>query len=328
MGPLAVGLIGAGKHGSRYARHICRDLAGTVRLVAIARRSPEVAAAQAAEFGCRAYTDFRDLIAAADVEALIAVVPPTVHPAICAAAAAARKPVLFEKPAAASVADGRAMLRAARGAGIAVMVAQTLRFNSVVRAVLGARDSIGTIHAVRLSQRFEPSPLSWIDSPERSGGGMVLHTGVHSFDLLRVITGVEVERVYCDLAQVKTARTEDNFVAGLRLQGGILATVAGSRATRGRSGPIEVAGADATLHGDHVHGALFRIVGTSVTALPVAPAASTVREAVQAFATAVRAGAPSPVPLDEGLHAVAIAEACYRSASEGRPVAVENPIQI
>src|SRR5881296_2874880 len=103
MARLGIGLIGVGKHGARYAHHICADLP-QVRLVGVARRNIQLARRQAAEFGCRAYADYRELMAAPDVEAVVVVVPATLHPEIIEAAAASQRPVLLEKPAAASVA--------------------------------------------------------------------------------------------------------------------------------------------------------------------------------------------------------------------------------
>lgn len=320
---IRLGLIGTGKHGGRYARHIVQDLTDEVRLVAIARRDAEAGERQARELGCRYHADYRDLIASPEVDAVVVVVPPTLHREICAAIAAARKPALFEKPAAPTVADARAMLAQAASAGVPMMVAQTLRYNGVVRALLAAREEIGRVHSVRLSQRFEPSPLGWIDDPRVSGGGMILHTGVHSFDLLRLFAG-EVRSVSCDADHIVTRDTEDNWVAGLRLESGALASIAGSRATRSRSGPIEIAGAEGLLQGDHVLGTAARIVGTTVTPLPVGPPAATVREIVRDFAAALRDGREMPIPLLEGARAVAIADACYRAWRERRAVDVER----
>ncbi len=124
MARLGIGLIGAGKHGVRYAHHITEDLPN-LRLVALARRDLAIARQQAAQFGCRAYGHYAELIAAPDVEAIVVVVPPTLHPQIIEAVAAARKPVLLEKPAAVSMAEGRRVLQTVRAAGIPVMVAQT-----------------------------------------------------------------------------------------------------------------------------------------------------------------------------------------------------------
>lgn len=324
MTPLGIGLVGVGKHGSRYARHIVGDLADDVRLVAVARRDEEQGRRQAAELGCRYHADLGDLVASPDVEAVIVVVPPTVHPRVCEAVAACRKPVLFEKPAAVSVAHARAMLAQLERAGVPAMVAQTLRYNSVVRAVRAQITSIGLVHALRLSQRFEPSPLGWIDDPKISGGGMILHTGVHSFDLVRLFSGREALSASCDAGHVTTEVTEDNWVAHLRLEGGALASLAGSRATRSRTGPIEVVGSGGLLQGDHVLGVASRVEGSVVTPLEVEPPVATVREIVRDFAAAVRTGRPVPIPFVEGARAVAMAEACYRSLRQGSAVEVER----
>ncbi len=322
MAQLGIGLVGVGAHGRRYAYHICRDLP-ELRLVGLARRNLELARRQAEEFGCRAYADYRELIAAPDVEAVVVVVPPTLHAEIVEAAVAARRPVLLEKPAAPNLADGRRMLQAVRSAGVPVMVAQTLRYNSVVRLLLAERTRIGRIHALRLAQRLEPSRPGWIDDPAVAGGGITLHTGVHSFDLLRLLSSVEADRVSCEMAAVATERTEDNFSAVVRLGGGsMLGCVSGSRATASRSGPIEIAGEHGQLIADHVLHTVQMVQGSVASVLAVPPPSATVREVLRDFATALGTGAPVGIPVEEGLRAVAIVEACYEAARTGRATPV------
>jgi predicted dehydrogenase len=322
MSRLGIGLIGVGRHGARYAHHILRDFPG-LRLAGIWRRDLEAGRLQGEEWGCPVFADYRDLLVARDVDAVVVVVPPTLHRAILGEAAMAGKPVLLEKPAAPSFEDGVAILAAVRRHDLPVMVAQTLRFNGVVAAVAAARERIGRIHAGRLSQRFEPSRPGWIDDPAVAGGGVILHTGVHSFDLLRHLTGMEVETVHCETATVGTARTEDNFVASIRLSGdGALASVAGSRATASRTGPIELAGARGTIVADHVLNTAAIVRGTSLEPLPVPDPVPTVRATIAAFAGALASGRPMPIPLDEGLAAIAVVSACYRSAVAAAPVAV------
>lgn len=324
MSRIGVGLIGVGHHGTRYARHIVAD-APELQLVAVARRDVEAARPLAAEVGCLAFADYRELIAHPSVEAVIAVVPPTLHLPIVEAVAASKRALLLEKPAAASLDDGRRMLDIVRRSGIDVMVAQTLRYSEVVRTMLDARPRLGAIHALRLSQRFEPSRPGWIDDPAIAGGGIILHTGVHSFDLMRFLSGMEADRVSCELAAVNTTRTEDNFSATIRLNGGqALACVAGSRATASRSGPIELAGERGQLVGDHVFGTVHFVEGGKATPLPVPPALPTVREVVRDFARVLQARLPMPIPLEEGLRAVALSQACYQSARTGAPAAVER----
>jgi predicted dehydrogenase len=189
--------------------------------------------------------------------------------------------------------------------------------------LLRERAAIAPLHALRLSQRFEPSRPGWIDDPAIAGGGMTLHTGVHVFDLARLLTGMEAERVSCEMAKVGTAHTEDNFAAVIRFGGGaVLAAIAGSRATASRSGAIEVAGERGLLIADHVLNTAAVVHGSVATPLPVPPPAPTVLEVLRAFTAALHAGSPMPIPLEEGLRAVAIADACYRSATSGRAVAV------
>jgi predicted dehydrogenase len=317
-----IGLIGLGKHGMRYARHITAELPD-LTLAAVARRDAGQHDAVRA-LGATPYADYRAMIAEARLDALIAVVPPTLHLDIVRAAAAAGLPLLLEKPAAPNLADGRAMLEVVRARPIPLMVAQTLRWNAAVRAMCTARERIGVVRSLSFTQRFEPSPLDWLDDPQRSGGGMTLHTGVHAFDLCRLLSGYEADRVTCQMQRIRTQRTEDNFAATIELGGGAaLATVICSRVAGGRNGHVEVAGERGTLFGDHVLGRAELVVGTRVEPLPLAANAPTVREVVRDFVDAVRREAPMPVPLSEGLRAVAVVDACYAAARDGGAAPVE-----
>jgi predicted dehydrogenase len=198
------------------------------------------------------------------------------------------------------------------------MVAHTLRFNSTVQAVQAHAPEIGPLHALYLSQRFEPSPLAWLDRRAESGGGIVLHTGVHSFDLLRVLTGCEVTRVWCRTAQILTRETEDSFALTCQLSDpSLVASVAGSRAMGGRVGLLELAGARGYLLADHVHGWVQLVRGSERRALPVPAPVPTVRETLGAFVRALREGTAFPISIEDGLRAVAIADAAYRSAERG-----------
>src|SRR5262245_40622764 len=132
-----IGLIGYSKHGARYARHL-RDDCPHLRLAAVSRRDATQLAVAARETGAAPYGVGRALCTQAEVDAVIAVVPPTLHLDIVRAASAARLPLLLEKPASPTLADGRAMRAALAASPSPVMIAQTLRYNSAVRAMLAA----------------------------------------------------------------------------------------------------------------------------------------------------------------------------------------------
>lgn len=317
-----IGLIGVGKHGGRYARHIREE--PDLELTAIARRDPGQAAAAEAAFGACVYTDYRELIAGGGVDAIVVVVPPTLHVEIVTAAAHAGLPVLLEKPAVPSLAAAAALVAVLRDHPIPVMVAQTLRFNAVIRALRAACADLGPLHSLTFTQRFEPSPLGWLDDPARSGGGIVLHTGVHAFDLARLLSGLPVDAVTCQMQAVQTRHTEDNFVATLQLGGGAaLATVSCARTAGARNGHIELSGERGTVVGDHVLNRGYKVVGTTVEPLALGDVLPTIPEVLRAFIRALRAGAPMPVTLGDGFRAVAVADACYAAARRGEVTAVK-----
>jgi predicted dehydrogenase len=320
--PIGVGLIGAGKHGQRYATHVARDVPGLV-LRALSRRDAARGGALAAEHGARFHADWRALVADPAVDAVIAVVPPTLHRAIAETVASARKALLIEKPLATTAADAIAIRRTLVAAGVPCLMAHTLRWNAVARAVRDLLPSLGPLRALALNQRFEVSTLDWLDRPEIAGGGIVLHTGVHTFDLVRFLTGREVVRVRCRTSRIATVRTEDNFAALFDLEGSdAIVTVSGCRATAGRSSLIDAAAADGQLVADQVLHYAYRIRGLERTPVDLPPPTQTVRDALASFASLVTKGVEPPASLADGVRAVQIAEACYRSAAEDRAVDV------
>jgi predicted dehydrogenase len=317
MSTLGIGIIGAGKHGARYARHLAGEVAGAA-LVALCRRDREEGEALAAAHGCAFHADWQALVEDPRVDAIVSVVPPVLNRPIAEAACRARKPILLEKPVAATVAEGQRIAAAVTAAGVPAMVAHTMRFDATVGLVKAHLPQIGPLHSACLVQRFEPTRLGWLDRPAESGGGIVLHTGVHSMDLLRVLTGHEVVEVSCAMSRILTRQTEDNFVMLARMDaGGLLAHIAGSRALGGRTGLMEFAGAEGQIVADHVHRVAWVVRGGERTVLRVPEPVPTVREALRAFVAGVRDGRPMPITVEDGLRAVAIAEACYRSAAAG-----------
>ena len=325
MSSLGIGVIGAGKHGVRYARHISEDVPGA-KLVAICRRNRQEGQAVAATYGCAFHDDWQALIDDPHVDAVITVVPPVLNRRIAEAVCRARKPILLEKPLAATVADGQGIAAAVSAAGVPAMVAHTMRYDATASAVKAHLPAIGTLHSAGLTQRFEPTPLDWLDRHEESGGGIVLHTGVHSMDLLRMLTGCEVVDVSCVMTRIRTRETEDNFVMLARMNAdGLLAHIAGSRVLGGRTGLMEFAGESGQIVADHVRRVAWLVHGGEQTALPIGDPVPTVREVLRDFVAGVRDGTPMPITIDDGLRSLAIAEACYRSAETGGAFIRVNP---
>ena len=93
---IKVGIIGTGRHGTRYANHIIHDIPG-LELKAICRRSPK-GQKQAEKWNVLLHNNWKDLICNPEVEAVIAVTPPYINLDIAEACVSENKPLLIEKP--------------------------------------------------------------------------------------------------------------------------------------------------------------------------------------------------------------------------------------
>ena len=324
MTPIPIGLVGAGKHGSRYLQHVVADVP-ELRIALLSRRDERAGRAYAESCGARFVADFRELSSRPRSPPSSRSCRPRSTSRSRASRPARRKALLIEKPLAVDVAGAREIVATIERAAVPAMVAHTLRFNQVVRTLAAELPKLGRIHQLALAQRFEPSTLDWLDDPAHSGGGMILHTGVHSFDLIRMLTGRDPSSVVAVAKRLVTKRTEDAFAATFRFDGEpLVASVTGSRATPSRWGSIEIVGERGQLVGDHHHGTAAWIVGGEWQSLDPGPPVPTVRETLRAFARMLTDGAPPAIPLREGLWSVACAEACYRSIELER-FALVNP---
>ncbi len=83
--PVGIGLIGAGKHGVRYAQHIVEDIP-QAELVSVCRTIRSAGEQLAATYGCHYHATYDQLIADQNVDGIAIVVPPALHGSIVAAA--------------------------------------------------------------------------------------------------------------------------------------------------------------------------------------------------------------------------------------------------
>ena len=109
MAKLKVGVIGAGRLGKVYIRDLATRIPETT-VVAVADIDRPLAAAVAEEFDVpKAYASADELIADANVDAVVIVTPTHAHRENAIAAARSKKPTFCEKPPALSLAECRAM---------------------------------------------------------------------------------------------------------------------------------------------------------------------------------------------------------------------------
>jgi len=171
--------------------------AGLVKIVGVADSESKSAEAAAKELGCGFWTtNYRELLARADVDVVDICVPNHLHEEIILAAAAAGKHVYCEKPLANSVAQGKRIVDAVEKAG----VKNQLNFNfRYYPAITRARQMIsegflGQIFSYRgcyyRSSYINPNkPLSWRLNKSIAGGGALFDLGSHILDLIYYLMG-------------------------------------------------------------------------------------------------------------------------------------------
>ncbi len=243
------------------------------------------------------------------------------------AAAAARAHVLCEKPLATTLADGRAMIRACERAGVSLGTAFPCRYATpIARAYRQVADgAIGKVLGANTTNHGS-MPGGWFADPRLSGGGAMMDHTVHVADLLRWILHDEVAEVYAESGRLLYPRLkcDDSGILSLRFRKGTIATLDASWSRVagfptwgdvtlrlwGERGTISVDafGQLMTVYGPRTRHAGW---GDNMDAGLVAD-----------FLAAVRDGRRPTITGEDGLRAVEVALAAYRSAGSHKPVLV------
>ena len=163
-------------------------------LVAICGRTTAPAQAMAAKYSIpRIYHDYRQMIAEAELDALVISTPDDSHHEICMAALEAGLHVLCEKPLALNAGDAREMAEKARSTGVTTQVLFTLRWLPQFQLLKRQVDAgyIGRpYHAdIRFTSGYGRNDnYMWRVDGER-GNGILGDLGSHMIDMARWYLG-------------------------------------------------------------------------------------------------------------------------------------------
>lgn len=317
---IGLGLIGAGRHGIRYARHLIQDIPDA-RLRAVCRQHPEQGLDIPGSEAVRLYGRPEQLIVDPLVDAIILVVPPALHKDLCLAAVAARKPVLIEKPLATTYRDACVMVEAAAREGVPLMTAHTLRFDETIQSLLASRSRVGRSQHLVLTSHIETKGRSVNHAEGYGRRGALLEFGVHLLDLIRMLTGEEIHTVQCVLDQLPPAYPETLAKVDLQTMSGMPCIIEVARVAAERVGRAEWIGSDGRLTADWAHRRMRFMDSASRSEEWSVPQSLTVLTTLREFIHALQQKTPMPITGEDGCRAVEIAEACYRSAEAGgRPM--------
>jgi predicted dehydrogenase len=217
IGIVGYGMMGkAHSYGYTLAPHI-RDLPVLPRLRVISGRHADALAQAAARYGvARAVSDWREVIASADVDIVDICTPPGTHPEIVAAAAAAGKAIICEKPLAADYEGALRAADAVRQANVRSAVGFNYRRLPAVSLMKQMIDdgAVGKPLLWRgtwLSDEFlDPEiPFDW-RFERRQGASTIADLGAHLIDL----AGWMIGPITSVSAQSQTFTTQRRDEAG------------------------------------------------------------------------------------------------------------------
>jgi len=342
--PLGFAIVGTGMIAGFHARAIAS--LPDANLVALVSRTPERAAAFAREHGIRVIAaTVEEVVNHPEVEAVIITTPSGAHLDPALAAIRAGKHVIIEKPIETTPERADTILSTADEAGVKVAVIFQGRFGEGARTVKVALEA-GRFGRLALASAYvkwhrtaEYYQTHWKGRWDLDGGGALMNQAIHGVDLLQWFAGLPVEVAGWFTRRVHTGiEADDTTVAALRFPDGALGTIEATTAVwPGWSRRIELCGeyGSVALEDDMIVRWEFATEAPEDETIRRAPEANALgsgagnpaaisivghQRQIEDFVRAVREDRAPLIDGHEGRKAVALVDAIYRSAKEGRPV--------
>jgi myo-inositol 2-dehydrogenase/D-chiro-inositol 1-dehydrogenase len=324
------GIVGVGRIGKLHADNLLRIQGVRLKAVADPFLDPEEWTSREIE----ASRDPDSLIEDDQIDAVLICSPTPTHAALIEAAARAGKHIFCEKPLDLDPERIQKTLSVVAKTGVRLQVGFNRRFDPTFARLRRAVEmgEVGDLHLVKIVARDpEPPPIEYVES----SGGMFLDMTIHDFDMVRFLSGSEVEEVQAFGAvlidpAIGQAGDVDTAVVVLKLANGTLAVIENSRrSVFGYDQRIEVFGSKGGIEALNETPCQIRL-RSSKTVRSENPhyffleryKESYVAE-IESFMTSIREDTEPPVGGSDGLIPVLIGLAATRSMNENRPVRVE-----
>lgn len=188
---LRVAIVGCGFMGRMHAN--VYSILDNATLVAVVDRKPEKAEAFSKDFGAKAYTDFDEMLANEQVDAIDICLPTYLHSDFTVRSAKAGKHVMCEKPMALTSDEAQAMIDACSAAGVELMIGHCIRFwpEYALLKKINDEGKLGKLTSINMT-RYGEFPFwstdNWLADESKSGGG-VLDMHIHDTDYILYLKG-------------------------------------------------------------------------------------------------------------------------------------------
>ncbi|BDG05403.1 inositol 2-dehydrogenase [Anaeromyxobacter oryzae] len=325
-----VALVGAGRIGKIHGANLAR-LPG-VRLRWVCDAVPEVAIDLAGRVGAEVGS-VDGVLEDPGVHAVVIASSTDTHADLILRAAAARKAIFCEKPVDLDLGRARACAAAVARAGVPCLIGFQRRYDPTFTALKRRLDAgeIGDPEVLVITSRDPaPPPLAYV----RRSGGVFKDMLIHDLDVCRWILADEADTVHVAASclvdpAIAGADDADTTAVTIRTRRGRLCQINTSRrAAYGYDQRVEVLGSAGMLQaGNHRPTEVTAHRAGAISSDP--PEAffleryrAAYAEEMLHFADVVRGVAAPRTGIEDGVRALALAEAAGRSWREGRPVAI------
>ena len=244
---LRIGVIGAGRIGKLHANNLVNRVPNA-ELAAISDVYLPAAQELAEKLGVPAYyDDYHKILDDPSIDAVFICSSTNTHSPISIEAAKAGKNIFCEKPIDHDLDKILPVLEEVKKAGVKYQVGFNRRFDRNFKHVhdVVKNGGIGDVHIVKVTSRDpEAPPLSYV----KVSGGIFVDMTIHDFDMVRYLSGSEVEEVSAVGAclvnpEIGEAGDVDTCIITLKFKNGALGVIDNSRqAVYGYDQRIEVFG--------------------------------------------------------------------------------------
>jgi UDP-N-acetyl-2-amino-2-deoxyglucuronate dehydrogenase len=328
MDKIRVGIIGCGAISSIHMEGVaaCVD----TQLEAVCDIDGVRAAAAAEKYGCKAYTNYRELLEDRSIDSVHICTPHYLHAPIAIAAMQMGKHVLCEKPIAVSTAAAWEMIQVSEETGKRLGICFQNRYNATsvrIRELLDA-GTLGKIRGARAIVTWHRegayyTESEWRGTWEKEGGGVLINQSIHTLDLVQWLLGEIVAikgnvdtRLLGDIIEV-----EDTADATIRFKNGAAALFYATNCYAADA-PVEVEivceKAVLRLEGDLTitwsDGRKEQVSETDLRTGEKAYWGSGHAALIEDYYRKLKAALPFPIDGHEGIKALQMIEAIYQSS--------------
>ncbi len=238
-GPVRIGIIGSRFQADCHAASIAM-IEDAMVVDAVASPTAGNAKALAERYKIpRVYTDYRELIADREIDAVTITSPNALHCEMTLAAAKAGKHVICEKPLCVTLEEADRMIEACRANGVLLLYAEELFFTPkyVKAKQMADLGAFGKVHLVKQSEKHFGPHSEWFWDTKRSGGGALLDLGCHGIAFAYWFLGrPKMLTVYSHLGTYvhgDKTQADDEAVTVVEFEGKAFSIIENSWARRG-----------------------------------------------------------------------------------------------